>query len=112
MNYYFKVLKNYVGFEGRARRKEFWIFTLVNMIIILALSAIAVSLDMLFISIVYSLAILLPTIAVTIRRLHDIGKPGSSILVVFIPVLGLIWLFFKMCTDGIREDNAYGEATK
>ncbi|CAH0435727.1 Putative membrane protein [Clostridium neonatale] len=69
--------------------------------------------DMMFnagnkINLLYSLAFLLPTIAVVVRRLHDIGKSGWWYLISFIPLVGVIWFLVLMCMDGTHGENKYG----
>ncbi|MRJ11563.1 DUF805 domain-containing protein [Ornithobacterium rhinotracheale] len=99
MNYYFKVLKNYANFEGRARRSEYWYFVLFSTIFALILSILDILLFSAFqmpmiLNWVYSLFVLIPSLAVGTRRLHDIGKSGWWQLIVFIPfTCYLIYLF-------------------
>lgn len=112
MNYYLDVLKNYVGFEGRARRKEYWMFALFNCLIITVLVIFGLLTKITFFSGIYSLAVLVPGLAVSIRRLHDIGRGGEWILIAFIPLVGPIWLLVLQCTEGTRGDNIYGEDPK
>lgn len=113
MEWYLKVLKNYVGFEGRARRKEYWMFILFNMIASLVLGFIGglIGLDTIL-SYVYSLAVLLPSLAVAMRRLHDTGRSGWMILLSFIPLIGAIVLIVFMCQDSEPGDNKYGSNPK
>ena len=93
MNWYLKVLKQYADFSGRARRKEFWMFSLFNMIFSYALVFIFAGigaatgiLELTFLSYIYSLAVIIPGLAVTVRRLHDTGKSGFYIFVSLIPL--------------------------
>ncbi|MBT2701004.1 DUF805 domain-containing protein [Bacillus sp. ISL-40] len=113
MEWYLKVLKNYVGFSGRARRKEYWMFVLFNMIAMLILAAIDGVLGTypLFYGL-YSLAVLLPSLAVTIRRLHDVGKSGAWILISLIPLVGAIVLLIFTCSDSQADDNQFGPNPK
>jgi len=107
MNYYFEVLKKYAVFSGRARRKEYWTFVLFNFIIGLVLGftkAIHGSNVSLLITI-YQLAILIPSIAVGVRRMHDVNKSGWYLL---IPIYNLVLTL----TDGTRGDNKYGPDPK
>lgn len=101
------VFENYANFEGRARRKEYWMFFLANMIISFALGFILglISPSLGLVANVYSLAVLVPSIAVAIRRMHDVGKSGWFIL---IPIYNLI----LACTEGDRGTNAYGPDPK
>jgi|TARA_B110000014_G_scaffold257462_1_gene242086 uncharacterized membrane protein YhaH (DUF805 family) len=119
MNWYTKVLRNYADFNGRARRKEYWMFTLFNMIF----SIVAMGLDnVLGIAMIetgygpiyglYTLAMLVPSLAVAVRRLHDVDKSGWMLLLVFIPIIGAIWLFVLMVTDSKPGQNDYGENPK
>ena len=115
MEWYLKVLRQYADFDGRARRTEYWMFTLINQLISLSLSALQYLLDVsLFgiISSIYSIAVLIPTIAVAIRRLHDIGKSGWFLLLAVIPIIGAIWLLVLFVTDGNPHENEYGPDTK
>ncbi len=119
MNWYLEVLRKYTVFEGRARRSEYWYFVLFNAVIVLVLWFFDLILgtrikDMnigLF-SDLYSLAVLVPSLAVSVRRLHDIGKTGWLILIGFIPILGGLVLLFFMVQDSNPGDNAYGPNPK
>ncbi len=105
MNYYLKVLQNYATFSGRARRSEYWYFFLFNFIFAFVLGFVGGLTKMPIISTIYSLAILIPAIAVGVRRMHDVGKSGWFLL---IPIYNLI----LACTDGINGDNEYGADPK
>ena len=108
MNWYLKVLKQYADFKGRARRKEYWMFFLFNAIISYGLSLIAIGLEMPSLSIVsslYSLAVLVPSIAVGVRRMHDVGKSGWFLL---IP----IYNFILAVTDSEPGTNKWGPNPK
>ena len=115
MNWYLKVLKNYAGFSGRARRKEYWMFALFNLIFLI-LAVIADNLVGTTISglpyglfyFVYAFAILIPGLAVAVRRLHDVGKSGWFMFILLIPLIGAIWLLVLVCTDGNPGKNVYG----
>jgi uncharacterized membrane protein YhaH (DUF805 family) len=113
MEWYLKVLKNYVGFQGRARRKEYWMFNLFNFIaaIILVIVDFSMGLYPLF-SGLYGLAILLPSLAVLVRRLHDTGKSGAWFFISFVPFVGGIILLIFTCTDSQEQDNQYGPNPK
>jgi uncharacterized membrane protein YhaH (DUF805 family) len=119
MNWYLKVLKQYADFSGRARRKEYWMFTLFNIIFII----VAMTLDNILgltvgelpygvFYVLYALAVLIPGIAVTVRRLHDVGKSGWMFLIVLIPLIGAIWLLVLMVTDSNPGENQYGQNPK
>lgn len=119
MEWYLKALKNYVGFSGRSRRKEYWMFFLFNLIALI----IAMVLDNILglasattgygpIYGLYALATLLPSIAVGIRRLHDTDRSGWWLLLCFIPLIGAIVLIVWMATDGTTGDNRFGSNPK
>ncbi len=112
-------MKKYIDFSGRARRKEYWIFILFNLIF----GVVALILDLmlgsvnenlgygLFYSLFY-LGIILPTWSVTVRRLHDVGKSGWWIFIGLLPFIGAIWLFILTVTDGQAASNRYGANPK
>ncbi|WP_409304746.1 DUF805 domain-containing protein [Peribacillus sp. SCS-155] len=113
MSWYFKVLQNYAGFQGRARRKEYWMFVLINVIISFVLSILQTILDIeSWLTSLYSLAILLPSIAVTARRLHDTGRTGWWQLIALIPLIGAIILIVFLVHDSDAHDNKYGPLPK
>ncbi|HED38054.1 MAG TPA: DUF805 domain-containing protein [Ignavibacteria bacterium] len=114
MNYYLEVLKKYAVFSGRARRAEYWYFALFNAIISIILSIISIAIGdkLIILWIVYSLAVLIPSIAVSVRRMHDIGKNGWTILIGLIPLIGLIWLFVLTVLDSNPGENKYGSNPK
>jgi uncharacterized membrane protein YhaH (DUF805 family) len=105
MNYFTTVLKKYAVFTGRARRAEYWYFTLFSSIISIVLSGIGAAMDTPLISSLYSFAVLIPSLAVAVRRVHDVGKSGWFIL---IPIYNLI-LFV---TEGDHGPNEYGPDPK
>lgn len=105
MNYYLKVLKQYADFEGRARRSEYWFFFLFNFIASFLVGIIAGAINVPALSALYSLGVLIPGLAVAIRRMHDVDKSGWYIL---IPIYNLI----LACTEGTKGDNQYGPDPK
>jgi uncharacterized membrane protein YhaH (DUF805 family) len=106
--WYVATLQKYVEFNGRARRKEYWIFTLVNF----AISVILAVLGLDFISTLFGLAVLLPGLGVSVRRLHDIGKTGWWLLIAFVPLVGLIVLIYFFVQEGESGSNEYGANPK
>jgi uncharacterized membrane protein YhaH (DUF805 family) len=119
MNWYLGVLKKYADFSGRARRKEYWFFVLFNLIISCVLSVIDVFVGTYnaaagigILAGLYALAVLIPGIAVTVRRLHDTGRSGWWILIVLIPLVGWIVLLVFMFLDSQPVTNAYGPSPK
>lgn len=112
MNWYISVLKQYATFSGRARRREYWFFYLFNSIVSFGFLIIDALLSTGFLSFLYGLAVLLPSIAVTVRRLHDTDRSGWWILITLIPIVGAIVLFVFMLFDGTRGANRFGEDPK
>ena len=107
------VLENYANFSGRARRAEYWWFALANAIVYLVLFALMrVSGVFVILYIAYGLAMIVPGIAVAIRRLHDTGKTGWMLLISFIPLVGAIILLVFFLTDSDKGTNAYGPSEK
>ncbi|GAA1639156.1 DUF805 domain-containing protein [Catellatospora bangladeshensis] len=115
MNWYLNVLKNYVTFSGRARRKEFWMFTLIHVVVIFALLMLFGSTQadaFYYLYLAYLLGTLLPTIAVTVRRLHDTNRSGGWYFISFVPIIGSFWLLALLTTAGDRQANMYGADPK
>lgn len=118
------LFENYANFSGRARRSEYWYFRLVTAIIFFLFivsmivlyvttnsGPLAVGLGFGLLSL-YSLLTLVPSLSVTVRRMHDIGKSGWTFLVAFIPLVGPIWLLVLLATEGDSGDNYYGRDPK
>ena len=101
MQYYFKALQNYAVFSGRASRAEYWYFVLFNAIVSIGIAIIGGIVDLPILGNLYSLAVLIPGIAVGVRRMHDVGKSGWFLL---IPIYNLI----LACTEGDYGTNEYG----
>ncbi len=113
MNWYLAVLKNYAGFSGRARRTEYWMFALINFIIVAVLDVIGIVIKAgTLLGGVYGLLVLIPSLAVGIRRLHDTGRSGWWLLIGLIPLIGTIILIVFMATEGQPGDNEYGPNPK
>ena len=119
MNWYLKVLKHYADFRGRAQRAEFWYFFLFNMIFTILLLVIDTMIGTFnpetgngLLSGIYSLAIFIPYFAVSVRRLHDIGKSGWWLLIGLIPLIGLIILIIWFAKDSEEGSNQYGRNPK
>ncbi|WP_218352424.1 DUF805 domain-containing protein [Alteromonas lipotrueiana] len=113
MYWYKHVLKNYAVFSGRARRTEYWGFQAVNIALIASfviLSKFIGAFDT--IGMIYNLLILVPSVAVTMRRLHDTDRSGWWWLVSFIPIIGPIVLLVFMLFDSTPDDNQYGPYPK
>lgn len=118
MHWYISVLKKYAVFRGRARRKEYWMFTLFNTLISFAVGlvdgilSVITSTDQSILSAIYLLAVLIPSIAATTRRLHDTGRTGWWQLIGFIPIIGTIILIVFLAKDSQPGSNAYGPNPK
>ena len=105
INYYLKVWQNYATFSGRARRIEFCYFILFNSTVSFLLEKIAMITGLMILPNLYFLAVLVPAIAVAVRRMHDVGKSGWFVL---IPIYNFILAFSK----GDEGDNSYGPDPK
>jgi len=110
MHWYIDVIKKYAAFDGRAQRQEFWMFFLINFIISTVINVIDFNLlgTNGIISLVYALAVLLPSIALSIRRLHDTGRNGWWLLILFVPLIGAIVFLVFACQDSESNENDYG----
>ena len=111
------VTTDYFKFQGRARRKEYWMFTLFSFIIYMILFIIFAKIMSLpkgymITAAIYTLAVFFPTLAVTIRRLHDTNRSGWWSLLVIIPVIGILILLIFMLLDSTPSNNNYGENPK
>ena len=108
MEYFTRPIKNqYVNFEGRATKKEFWMYVLYYIIFYVACLVVDKILRTGLVSFIYSLGLLLPTISITARRLHDTGRSGWWQLIGIIPLIGLIVMII-FCIEQSKEDNQYG----
>ena len=119
MNWYLEVLKKYAVFTGRARRKEYWYFVLFNVIISIILAFVdemtgsfSAEFGMGLLGGIYSLAVFIPGLAVSVRRLHDTSRSGWWLLIIFIPVIGAIAILIFMVQDSKRGANQYGANPK
>ncbi len=99
----FQALKKYAVFSGRAPRSEYWLFVLLSIVVTNVGNLINPSLGVIII-----FGLLIPAIAVAVRRLHDIGKSGWSYLLIFIPIVGIIIILVWFCKRGTEGDNDYG----
>ncbi|MED5524010.1 DUF805 domain-containing protein [Gallaecimonas pentaromativorans] len=115
MENYISVLKQYANFSGRARRQEYWMFFLVNILIYIALAIVISVLNvpaLTFLIGIYALATLVPALALTVRRLHDTGRSGWWIFVQMIPAVGGIVFLVFVCLDSQIGSNEYGPNPK
>jgi uncharacterized membrane protein YhaH (DUF805 family) len=112
VNWFMTALKKYIVFSGRSRRAEFWYFYLGYMIIAIVASLIDLIFRTSLFTIIVSLALVLPTLGVSIRRMHDLGKSGWWILINLIPLVGSIWYIVLAATEGQPAANQYGPDPK
>lgn len=122
------VFSKYADFNGRARRSEYWYFTLFNMIVSIALSGVGNIIVRLLpfvsaeshsgqfisnsLSSIWFVAIIVPVLALITRRLHDIGKSGWSYLMILVPIIGFIIVLVWFCKDSQNGPNQYGDSPK
>ena len=129
MEWYLKVMRdNYVNFKGRARRKEYWMFGLVYVIILIACMILdnvlgtvfmidagplgEISLGYGWLYFICNLVHFMPALGLVVRRLHDVGKSGWFYFIFLIPIIGVIWLLVLYCTEGQKQDNKWGPDPK
>ena len=112
MSWFLAVLQKYAVFSGRARRQEYWMYVLFYAIFSVAANIIDAILGTYLIVPLFSLALLVPTLAVAVRRLHDIGKSGPWIFISLIPLIGSIWLLILLAKEGDHGSNNYGSDPK
>ena len=124
MEWYLKVMRdNYANFSGRARRKEYWMFVLIQAVIMILLMVLdnfmglafeieGISLGYGYLYVIGMLAHFIPALAVLVRRLHDVGKSGWFYFIGLIPLVGPIWLLVLFCTDGNQGENKWGPNPK
>lgn len=111
-NWFLDAVKNkYADFNGRARRQEYWMYILVYIILAIVAAIIDGIIGMRIIGGILSLALLVPTIAVGVRRLHDISKSGWFLLLAFIPLVNF-YLIYLLAQDGTPGSNEYGANPK
>ncbi len=128
LEWYFKVVgDNYANFNGRASRQEYWMFFLFSMIFSIVVMVAdnilgtnitvgegyyEINMYYGWILILFALALLTPSVAIFVRRMHDIGKSGWWYLILLIPLVGGIWGLILLCTDSNPHDNNYGPSSK
>ena len=107
MNWYLKCLKQFADFDGRARRTEYWTFSLANFVISFALGFFFITL-----SYIFGILMILPSLSVQVRRLHDIGKSGWWIFIGLVPIVGGLVLLVFSLLDSVHGENQYGPNPK
>ena len=123
MKWFLKVLKQYSDFSTRARRKEYWMYslflTLFTFVVMFMDTTLGLDFNMYDVSLgygwlytIFSLATILPSLAVSVRRLHDIGKSGKILFIIFIPLIGAIWLLVLTLKDSQPGENKWGPNPK
>lgn len=119
MEWFLVAFKKYAEFSGRARRKEYWMFWLfyylfgIGLVIVeLITGSLNYFIGLGPLSLLFSLVMLIPSISVTVRRLHDIDKSGWFIFINLIPIIGQIWLLILLITDSTAGNNKYGDNPK
>ena len=113
MKWYLEVLKKYAVFNGRARRTEYWMFFLFNFMIGVVLGIVGGILGVAYLIVtLYVLAVIIPGIAVSVRRLHDTERSGWGLLISFVPLIGAIVLLVFMVQDSKPGQNQYGANPK
>ncbi|MCS0788877.1 DUF805 domain-containing protein [Cytobacillus firmus] len=118
MNAFIKVVKESFNFRGRSRRREYWMFILFTFLISIILTIIEmifgweITEDIGILTTLFSLIMLIPSLSVTVRRLHDTGKSGWWILISLIPLIGGIIILIFTLIDSERGSNKYGPSPK
>lgn len=113
MNWYLDVLKKYQDFSSRSRRMEFWMFALINCVVGTVLYFVEAAVGLWgILSGLYGLVVLVPGLAVSVRRLHDTGREWYWILVCFIPIVGWLALIYFMFLDSEPGTNKFGPNPK
>ncbi len=112
MEHFLSVVKQYANFNGRARRQEFWMYVLFYMIFYIVLAVIDAITGIGLLAFIYSLALLVPSLSVGARRLHDTGRSGWWQLIGLIPLIGAIVLIVFYVQDSTPGENQYGPNPK
>ena len=117
MEWYLKGLRQYADFKGRSRRREYWMFTLVSFVVALVLDVLDYVLGLMvngfgILGLIYLVAVIVPSTAVSIRRLHDINRTGWWELLVLVPILGWLVLTVFAVIAGDQGSNRYGPDPK
>ena len=114
MVWYLTVLRKYAVFAGRARRKEYWMFVLISAVVVLVLGFVngAMGADVPALPLYYTLAVVLPSLAVTVRRLHDTDRSAWWLVILLVPIVGAIVFLVFMATPGGEMANRFGASPK
>lgn len=109
MEEYKKMWKNYVVFSGRSTRRDFWMACLFNFVISLAVGVVAGVIRMAFLATLYSIAVIIPGLALNFRRLHDTNRSAWWMLISLVPLVGPIILLVLYCLPSVDEGNRFGD---
>ena len=121
MDWFIEGFKKFADFSGRARRKAYWMFTLIHYLISIILIMMLKMTDTVMIEmsntlgiiyLLYFLAVMIPFLSLSVRRMHDTGRSGWAVLSTFIPFVGIIILLIFLCEEGQSTDNEYGPNPK
>jgi uncharacterized membrane protein YhaH (DUF805 family) len=112
MQWFMKCLNQYADFSGRARRQEYWMFSLFYMIFVAAAVIVDVILSMPIFTLLFMLGVMIPSLSVMVRRLHDTDRSGWWCLVTLVPFVGGFILLFFLCVEGTQGVNRFGSNPK
>lgn len=119
MSWFFEAVKKYAVFSGRSRRREYWYFVLFYLLISIGFTVLDAVIGTLnyfgrfgLFTGIFTLALLLPSIAVTVRKLHDIDRTGWWYLISLVPIIGLVVILIFTVTDSTEGSNRYGPNPK
>ena len=108
--YFLDYVKNqYTNFNGRVSRRQYWFFVLFYVVLSIPLIIVDALLGIRLLTMILALALVVPSIGIGVRRLHDLGKPGWWYFMALVPVLGAIALIVLFCLPGEAKDNQYGK---
>lgn len=101
MNEYISMWKRALDFNGTSSRKDYWMSVLVNFLVTIAINAICQATGVTILAYVYNLALIIPSLSLSVRRMHDINKSGFWVLINIIPLIGSIWFLILLCLDSV-----------
>lgn len=111
MEYFIDAFRKISDFSGRTNRKEYWMFVLIYFIFYVGVVVVDALLNTVLLAAIFTLVMIVPSISITTRRLHDTGRCGWWQLIYFVPLVGLIVMLIFLCQDS-EEDNQYGISPK
>lgn len=107
MEYFIGAIRKYAEFSGRSTRKEYWMYYLIYFLIYIVLAVIDGIVGVMIFTSIFSLALMIPSVSITARRLHDTGRSGWWQLILFVPLIGLIVMIIFLVQDS-SDSNKYG----